>query len=153
MELRRQDRKTEKDVALEILNEGEFGILSMSKPDNEGYGVPLNYVFDEDKIYFHCATEGSKLDYLSQNNKVSFCVVGRTKVLPSKFGTTYESVIVSGQIKNINADEKQEALLKIVEKYSADYKEEGKLYIEKLFDKVRVLKLSIEKITGKARKQ
>ncbi len=49
-----------------------------------------------DVIYFHCAPEGHKLENLSGNNKVSFCVVGKTQVLPDKFATNYESVIVFG---------------------------------------------------------
>lgn len=151
--MRRQDRQTSHDEAVDLMNKGEFGVLSMCSTDNEGYGIPLNYVFDQDKIYFHCATEGAKLKYLRNNNKVSFCAVGDTQVMPSKFGTLYHSAIAFGTIAEVEGDEKHEALLLIVKKYSAGFVEQGIAYIDKLQDKVKVLKLSIETITGKSRKQ
>lgn len=152
-EIRRQDRRLSESETISILQNGEYGILSMCTPDNEGYGVPLNYVWKDDKLYFHCAAEGAKLDYLRKNARVSFCVVGTTKLLPSNFGTLYESAIVSGIASEAEGDEKREALMRIIEKYSADFIPEGKAYIEKLFDRVRVVKLSALLITGKARKQ
>jgi uncharacterized protein len=151
--MRRQDRKLSDVEATEILQKGEFGILSMSTLDNRGYGIPLNYTFRNNVIFFHCAMEGSKLDYLRNNNKVSFCVVGNTEVMPSKFGTLYESAIVFGHTNEVEDEEKHEALTLLIEKYSGDYIQEGKEYIDKLYDKVKVIKLTIESITGKARKK
>lgn len=150
--IRRQDRATTMEESVNLLNNGEYGVLSMSSDDNEGYGIPINYVFDNDKIYFHCAVEGTKLTYLRKNNKVSFCVVGATQVMPSKFGTLYNSAIASGKITDIEGDEKREALVLFIKKYSPDFMNEGIEYINKLYDRVKILKLSIDTITGKARK-
>ena len=150
--MRRQDREISEREAIEILQKGEFGVLSMCTPDSGGYGIPLNYALKNNEIYFHCAIEGSKLEYLRKNNRVSFCVVGSTKVLPSQFGTIYESAIAFGVVTEVEGDEKQEALMLILEKYSANYIPEGTEYISKAYEKVKVLKLSIEAITGKARK-
>jgi nitroimidazol reductase NimA-like FMN-containing flavoprotein (pyridoxamine 5'-phosphate oxidase superfamily) len=124
----------------------------MCTPTNEGYGIPLNYAYDGNNLYFHCAKEGSKLDYLRNNPKVSFCVVGETKVMPSQFGTLYESVIVSGYTSEVEGTEKNEALKQLIEKYSGNFIKEGKEYIEKLIEKVTVIKLTIESLNGKARK-
>ncbi len=151
--MRRKDREITEDEAIEILIKGEYGILSMCSPENEGYGIPLNYVLDNHQIYFHCAAAGSKLDYLRNNNKVSFCVVGNTTVIPSDFGTLYESTIVSGTTSEVDGNEKREALKRIIEKYSANFIAEGNEYIDKLYDRVSVIKLSIQSITGKARRQ
>jgi nitroimidazol reductase NimA-like FMN-containing flavoprotein (pyridoxamine 5'-phosphate oxidase superfamily) len=150
--MRRQDREISREEAVEVLQQGEYGVLSMCTPANEAYGVPINYALYQDNIYFHCAKEGSKLEYLSKNNRVSFCVVGATTVLPSKFGTLYESVIVSGSTLETEGTEKREALKQFIEKYSGDYIREGKEYIDKLFDRVCVIKLTVESVTGKARK-
>ena len=87
------------------------------------------------------------------NNNVSFCVVGNVETLPSKFGTIYESTIVSGTTQEIEGEEKYNALFCFLTKYSADFIQEGKSFIDNLSDKVTVVKLSIESITGKARKQ
>ena len=152
-EIRRQDRKITDKEALDILKKGEYGILSMCTPENQGYGIPLSYALDNSKIYFHCAVEGSKLGYLRGKNRVSFCVVGKTEVLPSKFRTLYESVIAFGTIKEVIGNEKRDALMILLKKYSKDFIDEGKEYIEKSFDRVKMLALLIESITGKARKQ
>ena len=112
--LRRHDRQVAESEAFDILRKGEYGILSMCSSSNEGYGVPLNFVLVGNDIYFHCATEGSKLRFLKENNKVSFCVVGKTVLLPSKFGTTYESTIASGTATEVDGEEKQEALIQII---------------------------------------
>jgi uncharacterized protein len=149
--MRRQDRKISDSETIEIFKKGEYGILSMIT-NNGGYGIPLNFAIKNNAIYFHCAIEGSKLDYLRNNNKVSFCVVGNTEVLPSKFGTMYESAIASGFITEIEGEEKHDALMLIIEKYSGDYIQEGKEYIDKFYDKVKVLKMTIESTTGKSRK-
>lgn len=151
--MRRKDRHISNEEAFKILEEAKYGVLSMCTPDNKGYGIPISFVSTEDAIYFHCAKEGTKLDYLRQNNNVSFCVVGNVETLPSKFGTIYESTIVSGSTSEIEGEEKYNALFSFLTKYSVDFIQEGKSYIDNLYDKVTVVKLSIESITGKARKQ
>lgn len=151
--MRRQDREISQPEAIKILQKGEYGVLSMCTPMNEGYGIPLNYVFQEDRIYLHCATAGSKLEYLRKNNHVSFCIVGKTMILPSDFGTLYESVIVAGTTSEVTGTEKHEALTLILEKYYGEIGQNGKEYIDKLSEKVIVLKLTVASISGKARKK
>ena len=152
-EIRRQDRKISLEESIDLLQKGEYGVLSMCSLENEGYGLPLSYVYDDGKIYFHCATEGTKLEYIKNNNKVSFCVVGHTQVLPEKFSTIYHSAIAFGTIAEAKGEEKQKALELLLKKYSPDFMEAGISYIDKLFDKTNVLRLSVEEISGKARKQ
>jgi len=149
--MRRKDREMIQTEATGILQKGEYGILSMCTPTYEGYGVPLNFAFYGNAIYFHCALEGSKLEYLRNNNRVSFCVVGKTNVLPATFGTLYESVIACGYTSEVEGNEKREALKQLIVKYSGDFIPEGNDYIENMIDKVMVIKLTIESITGKAR--
>lgn len=151
-EVRRKDRSLEEKDAIEVLKNGEYGILSMVGENDYGYGVPLSYVYLENAIYFHCAREGQKLDSIEKNNKVSFSVVGRTKLLPEKFSTEYESTIIFGKATEVNDEEKERALLAIIEKYSPEYIESGMEYIKRAADRTRVIKVSIENICGKARK-
>jgi uncharacterized protein len=150
--IRRQDRRISDEESIEILRKGEYGVLSICTSTNEAYGIPLSYVLVDREIYFHCATEGLKLDFLRLNNKVSFCVVGKTKVLPSSFSTIYESAIAFGTASFVGGDEKREGLRRLVDKYSGDFVKEGEATIDKSYLKVQVIKLTIESITGKARK-
>lgn len=150
--IRRQDRKIETVEAIDILKNGEYGVMSTINENGYAYGVPLNYVYINDSIYFHSAITGNKLDNIRENNKVSFCVVGETNILPGMFSTMYESVIVFGKAVEVLDTEKYEALLALVDKYSNQYIEEGKEFIKNASNKIKVIKICIERITGKAKK-
>jgi len=80
-EMRRKDKKIGTDEAINLLTNCEYGVLSIVGTDGQLYGVPLNYSFKDNCIYFHCALVGHKLENIENNPKVSFCVVGDTKVL------------------------------------------------------------------------
>jgi len=152
-ELRRQDRAITEEEALALLNKAEYGVLSTVTENGEPYGVPLNFCVIDHCIYFHCAVEGQKIDNIKQNKSVSFCAVGNTKILPDKFGTKYESVIVSGEVEEVFDMNKQLALEGLLHKYSIEFIDKGIKYIEGLKEKTRVFKITINKLTGKARKQ
>jgi nitroimidazol reductase NimA-like FMN-containing flavoprotein (pyridoxamine 5'-phosphate oxidase superfamily) len=151
--IRRADRAIPDSEAKEILQAGEYGILSTVSEDGQPYGVPVSYSYTGDVIYFHCAVEGHKLDNLSGNNKVSFCVVGKTQVLPDKFATNYESVIVFGKAFEVTEDEKHAGLLEILKKYSPGFIDKGLKYIDSDSGKAKVYKIVIESMTGKSRKK
>lgn len=151
-EIRRQDRVLTNEEAMSVLAKGEYGVLSMVTDDGYGYGVPMSYTIWEDKVYFHCALKGAKIDYLKANNKVSFTVVGMTKVLPSAFSTLYESVILFGKAVEVVDQEKHSALIAVLEKYAPNHVEIGLEYIEEAADKARMFRIDIEHISGKGRK-
>ena len=150
--IRRTDRAISESEAKGILEKGEFGILSTASLDGQPYGVPISYSYTGNVIFFHSAIDGHKLENLRKNNKVSFCVVGRTEVLPDQFSTKYESAIVFGKAFELIDAEKHKGLLEIVKKYSPGFIKEGLQYIENAANKARVYKIVIESITGKSRK-
>lgn len=151
-EMRRQDRKIDDKEAIRILEEAQYGILSTTGGNGYAYGVPLSYAYSGGRIYFHSATEGQKLDNISYNNKVSFCVVGKTTPLPQSFSVNYESVVVFGKAVEAFDEEKQAALEAIIAKYSPEFTAEGLKYIKSSSGKARIFKIEIEHMTGKARK-
>lgn len=150
--IRRTDRAISESEAKRILEKGEFGVLSTAAPDGQPYGVPINYSYSGEVIYFHCARDGHKLENLAANHRVSFCVVGRTEVLPDQFATNYESAIVFGKAFELADPEKRIGLLEIVKKYSPGFINEGLKYIEKAAHRTRVYRIEIEAVTGKARR-
>lgn len=150
-EIRRQDRAVGREQIQRVLEQGEYGVLSTVSPEGRPYGTPLNYWLMDGAIYFHCALAGHKLDNLAANNRVCFCVVGRTQVMPDKFATLYESVVVFGPATEVLGAQKQTALEGLVAKYSRDFRAEGLHYIDKLSERVRVFKITIEAVSGKAR--
>jgi uncharacterized protein len=149
--MRRHDRESGIEAAKKILASAEYGVLSMSSRDGAPHGVPLNFAFAEDGIFFHCAQEGAKIDLISENPKVSFCAVGGTEVQPAQFATKYESVIVTGRVEELFAEDKHRGLVLLLQKYSADHMKEGLEYIARDIDLTKVFRIRIESITGKAR--
>jgi len=152
-EMRRSDRAISEEKALAILNKAEYGVLSTVSENGEPYGVPLSFCIIDNCIYFHCAIEGQKIDNIKHNPSVSFCVVGKTEVLPEKFSTRYESVIVFGKAEEVFASDKQRGLEGLLHKYSPDFVEQGMKYIDTLRDETRVFRITINKLSGKARRK
>jgi len=154
--IRRQERLLDAQSAETLLKYGEYGVLSMveNRENNEsGYGIPINYVWDGDKnIYFHCAPLGHKLECVDINPNVSLCVVGKTNVISHQFTTTYESIVVRGEItRNLTEIERMLALELILDKYSPNDKEVGMKYVQKSFHRTEILKLELNHISGKAK--
>jgi len=153
-DIRRIDRTLDDEQTLQLLKTGEYGFLAMCSINGYGYGIPMNYVLDDNIIYFHCAVEGFKLENIRQNNRVSFCVVGNTQLLPRQFSTAYESTIVFGRMAyHLSEEERHKALNLLVAKYSPDFADVSKTFISKSFQQTCILRLDIEHISGKSRKE
>ena len=101
--------------ALEVFDKAPFITVSMTGADGNPYGLPLSLVrTDEKTFWFHCATEGKKLDILKANPRVFLSAVTRCRPLrgPKDGSFTlefvrYEEVPKANQAKII-ADAKAE---------------------------------------------
>lgn len=155
-EIRRQNRILEDQSRIEeLLQISEYGFLSLGTTSNGyGYGIPISYAYEKDtnSLYFHCATEGQKLDIIKGNDKVSFCVVGNTYPIAEQFTTLYESVIAFGKADiHLTDEEKRKALRLLVNKYSPDHEILGENYIDKSWHRTFTFKITIEHLTAKAK--
>lgn len=152
--IRRQDRLLPQEKTYDLLKKGEYGTLSMVSEEDTGYGIPINFVYDDkqDCIYFHCAMEGKKLRCLAKNNRVSFCIIGKTAVISNQFTTAYESVVVNGTMDiHLSDQERRYGLSLLLDKYCPNDKEIGLRYIEKSFHRTNVIRLNIFSFSGKSK--
>ncbi|MBQ7422860.1 MAG: pyridoxamine 5'-phosphate oxidase family protein [Prevotella sp.] len=149
--VRRQDRLLEEERAVEILKTAEYGVLSMIDEAGFPYGIPLNYVWDGDSsVYIHCAPEGRKLQSLQKNPQVSFCIIGRVNLCPSKFTTEYESVVLKGvAVLGLEVEERMKALELLLRKLSPDDMAVGMKYAEKSFHRTAIIRLDFSEFSGK----
>lgn len=150
--LRRQDRAmTEQDARL-LLAEATCGVLCMENIDGGGYGIPINYAWDEeDSIYFHCASIGYKLRCIQNNPRVSLVVLKDPCVLGEQFSMAYESVIVQGNVDIVNEpEEKRKTLTLLIQSITPQYIERGEQYINRAIDATTVLRLKISEFSGKS---
>lgn len=75
---------TNKETIEEILNECEYGVLSLIN-ENEPYGVPLNFVYFQEKFCFHGAKAGKKIKCIKEDKRASFVGVKEYSRIPSYF--------------------------------------------------------------------
>ncbi len=154
-QIRRQDRLLDEKQAFEILQKGEYGILSLRDENGEGaYGVPLSYVWDRgNSIYIHCAPIGRKLQCIDACPNVSFCIVGKTRVVPERFTTEYESVILRCTAHHsLHEAERMSALSWLLSKYCPNSKMQGIEYANKSFHRTEIIRLDILEISAKGKR-
>lgn len=150
-EMRRKRQALSLEESAAILNRGTAGVLALSGEDGYPYAVPISYVYDGNKIYFHCAKSGHKLDAIQRNAKASFCVVDQDQIVPEEYTTYFRSVIVFGQIQVLTDDnEKRASIEKLAVKYAPmDTETRRKHAIEQEWKPLCMLEMSIDHMTGK----
>lgn len=154
-EMRRKNQLLSAEESAAILRRGTSGVLAVSGDDGYPYAVPLSYVYDDGKIYFHCAKSGHKLDAVRRCAKASFCVIDKDDIVQEEFTTHFRSVIAFGKIRILeNGDEKRAAIEKLAMRYSPDVaKEKHDKEISAYFGALCMLELTIEHMTGKQAKE
>ena len=111
------------DWALEVMDYAPYITASMSDGDGMPYAVPLSLArTDEKTFYFHCATEGKKLDILREKPHVCLTAVSKCKptVGPKdgSFTLEFKSAIAFGKAEIVADDnEKREALRAICQRF------------------------------------
>jgi uncharacterized protein len=150
-EMRRKRQLLPEAETIAMLQSCTSGVLAVRGDDDYPYAVPLSFAHDDGKLYFHAAVAGHKLDALERSDKASFCVIAADDVVQSTFTTHFRSVIAFGRARVVTDDaEKRRALMCLAEKYSPDYLDEAKAEIDGDWERVCVIALGIEHVTGKA---
>lgn len=148
-------RKVSYTQARQILEKAEYGVLSTVCDDGLPYGVPLSFVLSGNAVYFHCATEGQKLDNILHDSRVCFTAVASAQTLPDLFSVRYESAMAFGTAHIVyGEDERMAALRRLCRKY-VPQKTEKQLtaYINKFIVHTTVVRLDVEYISGKSSAQ
>ena len=147
--MRRFKQQLSNDEALEILKNCKSGVLAVSGDDGYPYTVPLNFVYADGKIYFHCAKSGHKLDAVRANDKVSFCVIDKNEVDAENLTTLFKSVVVFGRAKIMSDTEKIKSAMTVFGlKYNNDVAAVEK-EIQREWSGLCCVEITIEHITGK----
>ena len=154
-ELRRKKQQLSTKECVEILRKRTSGVLAVFGEDGYPYAVPISYVYEDGKIYFHSAKAGHKIDAIQQNSKVSFCIIDQDQVVPEKYTSYFRSVIVFGKVRILEDDqEKYKSIEQLAVKYAPDDREEErKKAIEQEWNAFCMLELTIEHMTGKEAKE
>ena len=149
-EMRRKNQALSLEECEAILYARSSGILAVAGDNDYPYTVPLSYIYHDGKIFFHSARTGHKLDAISRNDKVSFCVIDQDHVMPQEYTTYFRSIVVFGRVRVLEDErEKREVFEKLIAKYSPNYVQGGLQEVDKFFPHVCMSELAIERMTGK----
>jgi len=135
-----------------VLARNGVATLAMSR-DNRPYLVTLNYVYDQKPriLYFHSASSGKKIDYLTANRMVWGQVMEDMGYIEGKCDYSYRTVQFLGEAGEVlDPSEKIRALTMMIEKF--DRAPEGmkeRLLRKGKIEKVRVFGVKILEMTGK----
>ena len=131
------------------MKEQPRGVLSMIGDDGYPYGIPLDHWYSGNKLYFHGAKVGHKMDAITAFDKVSYCVMDEGFRRDGEWALNIKSVVVFGRIRVVEDEaKKREICTNLVRKFTDDEE-----YLQKeltnAFSRVNCLELTIEHMTGK----
>jgi nitroimidazol reductase NimA-like FMN-containing flavoprotein (pyridoxamine 5'-phosphate oxidase superfamily) len=108
------------DETAAIMRSCTHGVLACWGDDGYPYAVPVNYVYADEKIYFHSAAVGHKIDAVARSPKVSFAVVAEDTIVSEEFTSHFRSAIAFGTARVAHGAERLFAFRELARKYSGD---------------------------------
>ena len=150
-EMRRKKQRLSKEECDRILYNGTSGVLALHGDDGYPYAVPVSYVYDGEKLLFHSAKNGHKIDAIIKNAAASFCVIDQDQIVPEEYTSYFVSVIAFGTARILTGDdEKRHAAALLGRKYAPDDTAENRRQaIEREWKPLCVLELTPEHVSGK----
>ncbi|MCD8569845.1 MAG: pyridoxamine 5'-phosphate oxidase family protein [Geovibrio sp.] len=149
--MRRSEREIKDYKLLEnLLKQGEVIHLALADAPYP-YLVTVNYGYEDDALYFHCASEGRKIDLLRKNPKVFFQLILKNELVKAetacRWTTKFTSVCGEAEavIQESHA-EKRKALRIIMSHYGMPDAE----FTENMTRTVLTVKLNLVSLSGKS---
>ena len=98
--IRKKINEIDRAATEALLTSNRRGILALNGDNGYPYAIPINYFYDNEtqKIYFHGAKAGNKVDALKASDKVCFTVYGNETIDDSEPWAPYvQSAVVFGR--------------------------------------------------------
>lgn len=153
--MRRFKQQLEQKECIEVLKSQPRGVLSILGEDGYPYGIPIDYWYceEENRIYFHGAKEGHKIDAIKECDKASFCVFDEGYREEGEWALNIKSVIIFGRIRLVEEQEKSLSICRELCFKFTDDEEYIQKEIENAGKRVQCLELIPEHMTGKLVKE
>ena len=149
-EMRRKRQQLSQEESVAILQKSTSGTLALLGDDGYPYAVPMSYVYNEGKLYFHSALTGHKIDAIRKCDKASFCVIEQDDVQPEKYTTFLRSVIAFGRIHIIEDEHgRLETARMLGNRYNPHQDGALQKEIESGLSRMQMIRFDIEHLTGK----
>ena len=147
--MRRFKQQLTDEECIAILQNEPRGVLAVSGDDGYPYTVPLDFVYENGVLYFHCAKEGHKLDALRACDKASFCVLDKGVKSTEDWSYYFNSVVCFGRVKILLEKDEVMRTAKLLGMKYFPTEEEVNTEVARFADKVCMLAFKIEHMTGK----
>lgn len=151
-DMRRKERSISHEAACKLLKNERRGVLAVNGEDGYPFAFPINYLYDEEtnKVYFHGAKQGLKVESLAKSDKICFTVMGNEHTEPGEEWAPYvQSAVVYGRCKVI---EDAEPVTELVRRLALKYypsAEAVDVEIAKAIKAMAFYEIDIEHISGK----
>lgn len=156
--MRKTKRQKDSAWALEVFDKAPYVTVSMMRPDGTPYGIPLSLIRkDESTFYFHCASDGEKIDCIKYNPIVSLSAVSKCSPKyeeeKNNFTEYFHSAIAIGKVEFVSdLDEKIFALRLICERFLPKYMEHFDEAIARSLDRTTIARITLtEPAVGKCK--
>ena len=149
--IRRKRRMISEKDAKKLLLHEKRAVLAVNGDDGYPFAFPINYFYEpeSEKIYFHGAKAGHKVDALKKDDKVCFTVYGNEKYEEGDWAPYLQSVVIFGRCHLIEDSGITEAKVReLAEKYYPT-KEEIDAEIAADIKAVQLYEITIEHMSGK----
>jgi hypothetical protein len=151
----RKMRRIKKEISLEeakeLLRHNKRAAFSVNGDDGYPYTVPINFYYDEEenRIYFHSAKKGHKIEALKENDKICFTTWDDGYLEEGEWAYHVSSCVVFGRARLIEDDKlTEEKVRTFAMKYYPTAKEVED-EIAKDIKGVQLVAIDIEHISGK----
>ena len=149
--IRKKKNEISIDAAKDLLRSSRRGVLAVNGDEGYPYAIPINYLYDEEnnRIIFHGAKAGHKVDSLKKNDKICFTIYGNETIKEEKWAPYLQSVVIFGKCHLVeNKDETISMLKKFALKYYPNEEMVNK-EIEFSGRGVQMFEIEIEHLSGK----
>jgi hypothetical protein len=151
----RKLRKIKKEIsaeeAKEILRNMKRAAFSVNGDDGYPYTIPINFYYDEEenRIYFHSAKSGHKIDAIKENDKVCFTTWDDGYQEEGDWAYHVASCVVFGRARLIEDSAVTEEKLRIFALKYFPTEQEVEDVLAKHKKNAQLIAIDIEHICGK----
>ena len=149
--VRKKKNEISQDEAKNLLRSSRRGVLAVNGDDGYPYAIPINYLYDEEnnKIIFHGAKAGHKVDSIKKNDKICFTVFGNETFTEENWAPYLQSVVVFGRCHLV---ENRDDTVSLVKKFARKYYPNEDMVNEEIANSgkgVQMFEIKIEHLSGK----
>ena len=153
--MRRFKQAVSEEECKKVLTEAKRAAFSVIGDNGYPYSIPINFYYDEkdNRIYFHGAKEGHKVDAIRKCDKVCFTTWNTGYREEGHWEWNVTSVIIFGRAKMIEDRYiKMDKLRRLALKYFPT-PEEAEEDLVRGIDRAQLFAIEIEHMTGKLVKE